>query len=329
MNLWVYAISKMVVGPKVRSTLAYRSPDTVETVLYRVMKISKAFFLPFLSTLVSATGIAFADSPSTFVHAVDAVVTSADVEAEAMRMTPEQRKVLFARNSNVIQLANNLLVRRQLAKQAQAKNLANDEVLKAALALAQERVLSDALLLQMDKVNTPSDDALEKYAQGTYRAEASRFEVPEQVQISHILIAKGDDAATKAEKVLNDLKAGADFASLVKSYSMDFGSVSKGGDLGLQPRGKWVPEFERAAFGMTKIGDIAGPIQTEFGLHILKLVDRKAKAMRPYAEVRESLRNEAKAKLLNDARNRESERLLKDVVVNEEAVEKFVTSQPK
>jgi len=102
-----------------------------------------------------------------------------------------------------------------------------------------------------------------------------------KVQASHILITyhnaegKLDSAAAKAtaDSVMAQLKAGASFEELAKKYSQDTGTKDKGGDLGYFERRMMVKEFDEAAFKM-KVGDIVGPIQTNFGYHIIKLTDR-------------------------------------------------------
>ena len=74
--------------------------------------------------------------------------------------------------------------------------------------------------------------------------------------------------------MLDCSKKGADFAELAEIYSDDPGSAAKGGDLGFFSRGSMVKPFEEAAFS-AKIGDIVGPVQTNFGLHIIKIEDKK------------------------------------------------------
>ena len=105
-------------------------------------------------------------------------------------------------------------------------------------------------------------------------------EVPEQVTLSHIFLmpkpsAKArEEAYSLAESLLDSLKHGANFAELAKKYSQDPGSASSGGDLGWAKRGQFVPEFEHAVFGL-KPGEISGIIETQFGLHIIQLLERR------------------------------------------------------
>jgi peptidyl-prolyl cis-trans isomerase D len=125
-----------------------------------------------------------------------------------------------------------------------------------------------------------------------YNANIEQYTTPEQVRASHILLkTEGkDDAAVKAkaEDVLKQAKGGANFADLAKKYSEDEGSGKNGGDLDYFGRGKMVPEFDEAVFAMQP-GQLSGLVKTQFGYHIIKLVDKKAGATRSLADVRQQI----------------------------------------
>jgi foldase protein PrsA len=93
---------------------------------------------------------------------------------------------------------------------------------------------------------------------------------PIQVDVSHILISKEDKK--KAEELLEQISNGADFAEIAKANSIDKESAKNGGNLGLFPRGKNPPEFERAAFSLDP-GQISELIESDFGYHIIKVND--------------------------------------------------------
>lgn len=94
-----------------------------------------------------------------------------------------------------------------------------------------------------------------------------------EVKASHILVAK----ESEAKDIKKQLDKGADFAKLAKEKSTDTGSGAKGGDLGYFTKGKMVKEFEDYAFKDGVEGKISDPIKTQFGYHIIKVVDRKEK----------------------------------------------------
>src|SRR5438105_13974481 len=86
-----------------------------------------------------------------------------------------------------------------------------------------------------------------------------------------------DDAAAlaQAQKVLAEAKAGKDFGELAQQYSQDPGSAHNGGDLGWAERSAFVAPFADALFGM-KVGEIKGPVKTQFGYHIIRLDEIQA-----------------------------------------------------
>lgn len=90
-----------------------------------------------------------------------------------------------------------------------------------------------------------------------------------QVRARHILVATEEEA----NAVLERLSGGEDFTSLAQELSTDTGSGQLGGDLGFFGRGRMVAPFEEAAFG-AEIGEVVGPIQSEFGYHIIEVTDR-------------------------------------------------------
>jgi peptidyl-prolyl cis-trans isomerase SurA len=102
----------------------------------------------------------------------------------------------------------------------------------------------------------------------------------ETVDISHILRVPTPSeealrkAYDKAFGILKQLKEGADFAELAKKYSEDPASAARGGDLGWANRGTFVKEFEEVAFSLKK-GEISGIVQSQFGYHIIQLLDRQ------------------------------------------------------
>jgi len=129
----------------------------------------------------------------------------------------------------------------------------------------------------------------------TYNANIEQYSTPEQVRASHILLkTEGkDDAAVKAkaEDVLKQARAGADFAELAKKYSEDDASQKNGGDLDYFGRGRMVPEFDQAAFTLD-VGKISDLIKTQYGYHIIKVTDKRAAITRPLADVRQQIQDQ-------------------------------------
>jgi peptidyl-prolyl cis-trans isomerase C len=132
--------------------------------------------------------------------------------------------------------------------------------------------------------------ATDAEAKEFYAKNPDKFQQPETIRASHILVRvdeKADAAARKKaraeiDSVLKQAKSGADFAKLAQEHSQD-GSAAQGGDLNYFPRGQMVPEFDKVAFEL-KPGQISGVVQTQFGYHIIKVTDRKPARTVPYEE---------------------------------------------
>ncbi len=116
-----------------------------------------------------------------------------------------------------------------------------------------------------------------------------QFTTPEQRCARHILFNK--DEKEKAEEVKGQLQNGADFAELAKEFSQDPGSAENGGDLGCLGKRETVPNFEEAIFKAEE-GEIVGPVETEFGYHVIEVTDIRRKSTQPLSEVETQIREQ-------------------------------------
>jgi len=126
-----------------------------------------------------------------------------------------------------------------------------------------------------------------------YQKNQDKFQQGPRVRASHILItvpqnadaAAKQQAKTKAETVLKDLRAGKDFAAAAKENSQDPGSAPNGGDLGFFEQGQMVPQFEQAAFAL-KPGEMSELVETQFGYHIIKVAEKQTQRVVPLEEAK-------------------------------------------
>lgn len=147
------------------------------------------------------------------------------------------------------------------------------------------------------------DAVTEKDAQEYFTANKDKYKQREQVRASHILF-KVSKSATPAEKKAQLAKAkdvlklakkkNADFAKLASEHS-EGPTKSRGGDLGKFSRGRMVKAFEEAAFG-AKEGAVVGPVETQFGYHIIKVFEKTAARQREFDEVKDSILTSLKAR---------------------------------
>jgi peptidyl-prolyl cis-trans isomerase D len=123
-----------------------------------------------------------------------------------------------------------------------------------------------------------------------YEKAKGRLTVPEKRHARHILVTGKDDATARAlaEQVLAQAKAGKDFGELAKQYSQDPGSAKNGGDLGWAERSAFVAPFSDALFSMS-VGEIKGPVKTQYGYHIIRLDEIAAGKGKTFEEARPDL----------------------------------------
>jgi peptidyl-prolyl cis-trans isomerase D len=130
-----------------------------------------------------------------------------------------------------------------------------------------------------------------------YLQNIQQYQVPDRVHAEHILlmtVGKTDAEVAEIKKKAEDIlaqakKKGANFEDLAKKYSEDPGSKTKGGDLGWLVHGQTVPEFDKAIFSLPK-GEISDLIRTQYGFHIIKVLDRETAHTKPFDEVKDSIR---------------------------------------
>ncbi|MFZ1205511.1 MAG: peptidyl-prolyl cis-trans isomerase [Candidatus Acidiferrales bacterium] len=149
-------------------------------------------------------------------------------------------------------------------------------------------------LLDLAKLRTTTqvgDDALRAY----YNANINQYKVENRVHVEHILfktVGKTDaeiaEIHQEAEDVLKQAKHGANFEDLAKKYSEDDATKAKGGDLGWIVEGQTVPEFQQAAFSLPK-GAISDLVKTQYGFHIIKVLDHEDAHTKSFEEVRDSI----------------------------------------
>jgi peptidyl-prolyl cis-trans isomerase D len=240
-------------------------------------------------------------------------VSDSEVEREFRRRT-EQVKIEYV-------LADVARYRAEIRPTADEVR-ASFEAKKDAYRIPEKRVVSYVLLdratLQPQVAVTDRD--IELY----YQDHREEFRQEEEACASHILVkVKAGDAAeghpeaeaqSIAQGLLDQVRAGGDFAALAKAHSEDTGSAASGGDLGCFPPGRMVPEFDDAVFALQP-GQVSDLVKTSFGFHVIRLASKREATVPPLAQVKERVRGlvterkmrdlgEQKAQALADALGR-------------------------
>lgn len=239
------------------------------------------------------------------------VVRESDILSDAKRLPPEMRASFLARKDSVAQMADAIYIRRVLALRATEAQMDKQPDTAAGVKIASDKVLSDAYLAKFDKDHTPAQALVDAQVKAAYQAGKDKYQAPEQAHVAHILIANKDEAKAKEQidKLRQEAASGADFAKLAKDNSSDAGSALKGGDLGLIPRGQTAPEFEAAAFALNKPGELSPVIKTQFGYHIIKLIEKKPARTMTLEEVKPQLEKQYIQQAIQQARTAEVEKI--------------------
>lgn len=196
-----------------------------------------------------------------------AEVHRSDVEAVARALPEQYRQVPLPQMYGM--LLDRAIDFRLLANAAEGQDLADDPDVQAALAKARANVLRDAYIRQQIDEGTTPEKLQARYDE---IKDDEDFTQPE-VHARHILLGSEDEA----KQVITELDGGADFAALAEERSVG-PSAPNGGDLGYFRRGQMVPEFAEAAFALEPGKYTEEPVQTQFGWHVIEVLDRRTGA---------------------------------------------------
>lgn len=250
----------------------------------------------------------------TLVTARGAAVSVIEVQAAAEGVDPVARSATFSRPENVKRQAEDLLVRRLLAAEAEREGLDKEPLIAAQLTLIRERLLSDLRLARVEKAAVPDPAALASYAKERFQAAPDAFRQTERVRIRHLLVRYDAQckASARAQDLLQRLKNGADFAELAKVSSEDETNAKAGGDLGwLEPKALGT-EFERVIQSLKLPGEISDVVESPAGFHIFKLDERKPAGRLTAEEARPAIEAELIGKRRTEVRKGLIDPLLPD-----------------
>lgn len=228
--------------------------------------------------------------------------------------------------AHVEKAAKDFMLYKALAAQAQEQGLDKSPEAQKLVEMMQQRVLGNLYLKDyVEQVALPDFD---KVALENYTVSKKQFVQAETVKAQHILISfEGDEAAAlqRAKDVRAQVLAGKQsFAELAKAHSSDPSAQSNGGDLGFFDKTAMVPEFSKVAFSL-KVNAVSQPVKSQFGWHIIQVLDKKAGRTQPFAEVKEQLVNTAKQTYKRNARAKKLEETVYSpgLKVDQEALEKI------
>lgn len=214
----------------------------------------------------------------------DVKLTDEDIKEEISSLPPQLLSYVSAKEGKK-EFIESLVKRELLYQEAKAKGIENNEKVKRDLEKIKKRLYVDALLRELIVTDVKVDD---KTLQEFYKKNEKKFMEPEKIHTKHILVKDKKLADEIAEKLK---KSPESFEKLAAEYSVD-SSGKNGGDIGVHEKGTLIPEYEAAVDKLKKPGEISPVVKTQFGYHIIKLVNKEKPTVPKFEEVKEEVREE-------------------------------------
>ncbi len=226
----------------------------------------------------------------------DFVLREADLERLLSSQSAEVQKAVQDNPDQRTAFIRQLLTVKAIALKARKDGFDRKPEVKENLSNLIDQYLAQEYMAKVVTANvTATDDELKAY----YKEHEKELRLPESVRVRHIFISspkespqeERDKARAKAEKILQQIKKGEDFAKLAKEYSEDSDTAAKGGELGTLSPGKTnSPEFEKAVFAL-KAGEVSAVVETSFGYHLIKVDERAESRTVTFDEARDYIQN--------------------------------------
>jgi len=247
----------------------------------------------------------------TVVKRGSATITVADVTAKVRVMEPSQQDAVLSSDKQLNKMLEDMLVLRQIANEVNPAMIKDDVILQAQLKLAQDQVLA---VYQLDKIRAERINSdFEQLAREQYLTNLGAMKTPKQIKIRQLLIEskRQGDAAAKAK--IDALAAStqsvdeARFAQIVMQSSDDTTKDTNGGIMQTSEGATNVDQdFLSGALALSKVGDVSPPIRSQFGYHLVQLLELTPSKVIPFEQAKsviiEKLRSEARRRVVLDYR---------------------------
>ena len=216
---------------------------------------------------VGASGPLVAKVNGVEIHQGDLAIAEEDIGQNMPPMANDAKQDYL-----VSYLADMILI----AKTGEAKKIDQTDDFKRQMNFIRNKLLMETVM-QTEGRGAVSDKELHR----VYDDATKQMPPEQEVRARHILVETEDEA----KAIQDQLKKGADFATLAKEKSKDPGAAAEGGDLGYFTKEQMVPEFADVAFKMEP-GQISGPVKSQFGWHIIKVEDKRTRPVPEFDKVR-------------------------------------------
>jgi len=212
----------------------------------------------------------------------DLGLAAADLQQQLQNVPPQAQKAFLTGVMIDMQL---------MAQAAKTEKLDQTPEYQAELAYLQARALRQAYF-EADIAKQITPDTIK----AAYDDYVKSFKPQDEVHAEHILVK----TQSEAQDIEKQLAGGAKFEDLAKSKSIDTGSAAQGGDLGFFARGQMVKPFEDAAFALN-VGQVSQPVQSQFGWHIIKVIEKRKTQPAPFDQLAQQLQQQVVFKKFDDA----------------------------
>lgn len=283
-----------------------------------------------LSVLLIASGSALASANVQWAVQNETVQVN---EAELLTITRALLKSGQLRKDkltaeSVESVAKNFMLYKALAADARKLGLDQAPEVQKLLEMSQHRMLGGVYLTDyLDKLDLPD---FEKIALENYTLNKQQFVLSETVNAQHILIDfEGDEEKSKllAQEIRGKVVEGKQsFAELAKEYSTDSSVQNNSGNLGFFDKNQMVPEFSEAAFSL-KVGDVSQPVKSQFGWHIIQVLEKRPAKTLEFSEVKDNLILTAEQSFKQNARGKKLNETVytPGLKVNQELIDKITS----
>ncbi len=236
---------------------------------------------------------------------------------------PMNMKMMVASESGKKSYLDRLIVKKLLLAEAKKIDIEKDKDFENRLAEIREQLIIESLL---KKKLTAGANITEEDLQKYYDKNKEKFRKDAEINTRHILVKSEEEARQVKEK----LQAGENFTELARKYSIDPNAKVTGGEVGFHPKGTLLPEYEAAAFKLTKIGQTSGVVKTQFGYHIIRLEGIKPPAYVPFAEVKDFIKQQLLQEKQKEVLDKYIEELKKSakITINEDLLKDQAAAGP-
>jgi parvulin-like peptidyl-prolyl isomerase len=259
----------------------------------------------------------------------DVSVTTEDFDAELLRMPPELRTDFRTDPKRVAKVVENILVTRALATGAKANGIDRDAEAMREIQISAEKILARRERERIEaSIQVPD---LGKRAEELYKTNRDRYAVQPTYRTQHILVSlrcrSKDEGLARVTQARKEIVAGLGFEEAVARYSDDPSAAKNKGDIGPMTIDKVAAEYGEVMQKL-KPGEISQPVQTQFGWHIIKLIDSTPRVPYRFEEVRESIIAELRNEYIRARTDEIIGKIRSDpaIKINTEAMDSLVVS---